>query len=153
MPKALQKTIDVTCPTCYATSNQRCIESNLRRDGIRRRRIECKECKHRYTSFDQPLPLNSSGKRSLDDNSVWLILASDKRNFELAKEYNVSDNVISNIRSGSHYTEIYKKFHGLTTEDLNGCTRCYFWENKCTFGFPEAGGTFASECTLFQSKQ
>lgn len=153
MPKALQKTIDVSCPSCYATDNQRCIESNLRQDGIRRRRIECKECKHRYTSFDQPVLLNRVGKRSLDDDAVWLILASNKRNFELAKEYNVSGNVIANIRNGSRYTEIYKKFHGLTNDDLNGCTRCYYWDKRCTFGFPEAGGTFASECTLFQSKQ
>jgi hypothetical protein len=113
----------------------------------------CKECDHRYTSFSEDVSLNRVGKRSLNESQVLLILSSTKRHIDLAVEYGVSSNVIACIRKGTRYIDIYKKFHGLTNDDLNGCTKCHFWEDRCTFGFPEAGGTFASDCTLFQSKQ
>jgi hypothetical protein len=92
-------------------------------------------------------------KRSLNDDAVWSILESTERHVDLAARYGVGCNVIANIRKGTRYTDVYKRFHGLTDDDLNSCTKCYFWESKCTFGFPEAGGNFASDCTLFQSKQ
>jgi len=32
------------------------------------------------------------------------------------------------------------------------CASCHHWVNRCTFGFPEAGGTFADECDLFEQR-
>lgn len=30
------------------------------------------------------------------------------------------------------------------------CLHCCFWAGRCSFGFPEAGGEFAAECSMFK---
>lgn len=40
------------------------------------------------------------------------------------------------------------------TQTLKQCSSCSFWDHdslKCSLGFPEAGGTFAEECSSYLS--
>ena len=40
------------------------------------------------------------------------------------------------------------------TQTLKNCSSCSFWDHdglKCSLGLPEAGGTFAEECSSYFS--
>lgn len=144
-----------TCPECFATTNQRVLESKRRADGARRRRIHCKECGQRYTTYEGGADGYGRGhnRRKFSEEQVLAILASDKPSRALALEYDVHYNTIHNIKKGYKYPFIYRKFHGIGPAHALMCNQCMHWTTRCTFGFPDAGGTFAEECNFYQQDQ
>lgn len=77
-------------------------------------------------------------------------MLSDASIRELARVYNMTHQSISLIRSGRAYRDVYAAL-GLQRD---GCHSCKFWESsQCSFGFPEAGGTFSKECTLYERQR
>lgn len=140
MPESLHS----QCPKCG--NNGRCIESRTRTDGARRRRIKCLACDHRWTQLvggppGYELP---STRRKLNADQIHAILASPLGYGRLAKEYGVTQSVIVRIKKGITYREI--------TNSLGpSCADCEHWSGSCAFGFPEAGSTFAQECSLYAS--
>lgn len=66
---------------------------------------------------------------------------------QLAAEYGITHQSIALIKSGRSYRDVYTAL-GL---NRSGCHSCRFWLNHgCSFDFPEAGGSFSKDCTLYE---
>jgi hypothetical protein len=51
-------------------------------------------------------------------------------------------------------TAIQQVLNPPTSESRKSCTLCSYWSNgSCSMQFPEAGGLFASECSLYEPNQ
>lgn len=44
------------CPECNG-DNLKCVDSRLKEDHLRRRRYACKDCGHRFTTFEMTLEI------------------------------------------------------------------------------------------------
>lgn len=142
---------------CQQCSSPDCkvVESRLLIDGTRRRRWQCRHCEARWTTHAQdagPAKLRRKpkprlhGSRTLTDAQAADIMLSDVPIRELARVYDMTHQAITLIRAGRVYRDVYA---ALGLQSL-GCQSCKFWDSKCSFGFPEAGGTFSQECTLYE---
>lgn len=142
------------CQECRSSACK-VIESRLLLDGTRRRRWHCFDCANRWTTHGQdagpakarrkPKP-RLHGSRTLTNAQAAEIMLSDLPIRELARVYDMTHQAITLIRAGRVYRDVYASL-GL---ERHGCQSCKFWDTKCTFGFPEAGGTFSNECTLYE---
>jgi hypothetical protein len=111
------------CPKCR---QQTCItiESRINKDNSRRRRKECSSCKYRYTTY------------------------------EVSEHFYKSSN-LNQRRVDAIITCLNLDSTTQTTHDLShaSCDNCvYMCSYGCSFDFPDAGGTFANECSMFQRK-
>lgn len=138
MPEALL----LGCPKCGNIG--RCIESRTRTDGARRRRLKCPACDHRWTQIEGGPPGSElpSTRRKLNADQIRAILSSPLGYVKLARQYGVTQSVIVRIKKGITYKELSS---GLGPS----CSDCEHWSGSCAFGFPEAGSTFAQECSLY----
>ena len=51
-------------------------------------------------------------------------------------------------------TAISQVLNPSTSESRKSCTSCSYWlDGSCSMQFPEAGGSFASECSLYEPNQ
>jgi hypothetical protein len=77
-------------------------------------------------------------------------MLSDASIRQLAADYEMTHQSISLIKNGRAYRDVYAAL-GLSR---SGCYSCRFWlKDACSFGFPEAGGTFSKDCTLYEPIQ
>lgn len=82
------------------------------------------------------------------------MILSDKSTLALAADYGISHQAISQIRLGHVYTEVHasleKQGHRLPSHDKKLCVDCQHWGRYgCSFGFPDAGDDFATDCDLY----
>lgn len=153
--------MNVNCPDCNKIK-PKLLESRLTVRGIRRRRFECQGCRYRWTMFNKEtegreyLDKWSANKarfsewRRLSPAQAMAIIVSPKPQRVLAKEYGVTRQTISSIQTGRFYKDIYLELYPPRTGPMIYCTSCKHWShNRCGFGFPDAGDTFATECSVY----
>ena len=156
--------MDVNCPDCSKVE-PKLLESRMTVRGVRRRRFECKRCRYRWTLFvkeNEGRPYkpnlwdahkgNMSPFRSLSSDQIRTVILSNKPQRILAEDYALSRQSISLIQTGRMYKEIYEEIHPPRTGPLLYCSNCVHWNhNKCGFGFPDSGDTFATDCSVYLS--
>lgn len=115
--------LSIRCPSCNEIAVKIIESRGTRGDSIRRRRRECGECGYRDTTYEVTESF-----------------------FKLAKE---NKNILGKIRkfvSGSDKPEPKEIVNTLGAT----CERCsYMSSYGCAFDFPEAGGSFAEECSMY----
>lgn len=111
------------CPKCR---QQTCItiESRINKDNSRRRRKECSECGHRYTTYE----------------------VSE----HFYKSSNLNQRRVDTITKCLNLNSSTQSTHALSDSFCDNCV--YMCSYGCSFDFPDAGGTFATECSMFQRK-
>lgn len=95
-------------------------------------------------------------KRKLTTRQAVRVMLSDGSSASLAEKFGITRQAIDSIRTGQSYTEIYKRLHEkgrvVRSRGKLVCEQCVHWlgERGCDFGFPDAGGDFATDCSLFR---
>lgn len=111
------------CPACEETSVKVIESRETKGDSIRRRRRECRECGYRDTTYEVTESF-----------------------FKLAKE---NKDIVSRIRKFVSGSDEQAPEENVNTSDTT-CEQCSHMSSYgCAFDFPEAGGSFAEECSLF----
>ena len=100
------------------------IESRVQKDKTRRRRKECTHCKERFTYYEV-------------SEEFYKLALRNKR---------LVETIIKCLDLGS----CTQSSHAVSVDVCDNCV--YMRSGDCDFGFPDAGGTFASECSVFQRK-
>lgn len=118
------KQIGSECPKC---KQQTCItiESRINKDNSRRRRKECTECGHRCTAYE------------VSENFYKTALANQR--------------AIDNFTKSLNLNLIPLLTHESSSDTCDDCV--YMRSFGCSFDFPDAGGTFASECSMFEREK
>lgn len=110
-----------TCPACKQQTVIT-LESRTNKDKSRRRRKSCAECGYRYTVYE----------------------VSEEFYRTAVRNQQAVDNFIKCLnldRSSSANDE----------PDLYSCYDCIHMRSSgCSFDFPDAGGAFANECSMFE---
>jgi protein-arginine kinase activator protein McsA len=109
------------CPKCQKHSCT-VLESRINKDNTRRRRKVCTECDHRHTVYEvsEEFYKNAVLHQRLIDHFI------DNLNLEMSP---TSQNALSLIT----------------------CDNCvHMRPSGCSFDFPDAGGSFASDCSMFE---
>jgi hypothetical protein len=151
----------VNCPDCKS-EKQKLLSSRLTVRGKRRRRFECQICKYRWTvhtdeSKGRPYKTrwqDNEAKRSswrrISREDALNIITSPLPQRVLAAQYGMSRQSISLIQTGSMYKEIYQELYPPRTGPVYSCASCASWSREqCGFGFPDAGGDFATDCCVY----
>jgi hypothetical protein len=108
------------CPSCQHDSFK-VIESRIAFETVRRRRKSCSACGHRETTYE----VSQAFFVEAQSNAELLL--------RLKRALTGKDFPSSVLESSE-----------------TSCLDCtYFEHNRCSFEFPEAGGSFARECTMF----
>ena len=157
-----------SCPGC-GSGRTAVIETRLRQTGGRRRRHECCDCQHRWTTWVEGPPLprrpraSSSGRRPpLTIDEVRLVLTSPLSGVELSRQLGCTPQSITAIRRGeSHASSLPELPRRLMRPRYSkggpSCRDCRHWSDAtaCGIGLPdpmEEGPAFAADCTLYQEK-
>lgn len=153
----------MNCPSCKS-ENTGVLETRLRADGVRRRRYKCFTCLDRWSEFEQPsgdkadavlLPKQPARRRLTPKDAEEILLSEESRG-DLARRFNVTRETIRKILTRETYADVYKRLvmEGKleAPSDLRFCEMCVHWtaDRGCDFGFPDAGGEFATDCYLFR---
>ena len=122
----------------------------------------CKLCGYRWTIYvdlnkgkEIPEPQVPSRKTRLTEKEVKSILLDRRSYGQIAKDYDVSHQSISAIKRGETYKYFCKNIPRYKPKiKLNiTCQTCDQWcNNKCALGVPEAGVSFANECSFYNLK-
>jgi transcriptional regulator NrdR family protein len=148
----------MTCPEC-SSEQLRLLESRPTARGERRRRYTCDVCLHRWTEFSADKVRKRSfsfcrknpTQRYLTHKEIVAILKSDLTITKLASEYNVPATTIAKIQRGTIYKAIYDQVCRPIETNANSCESCSNWsKERCGFGFPDAGGDFATDCVVYK---
>lgn len=140
------------------------LASRKRVDGVRRRRYKCLVCEHRWTQFYEGacdvraklVRTSAPERRNLTVRQAIFVMLSDKSSAALAAKYGVTRQAIDSVRHGKSYADIYKKLEAkgrkLRVQGRLVCEQCVHWRGElgCDFDFPDAGGDFATDCSLFR---
>jgi len=111
----------VTCPVCKEQTAIT-LESRVNKDFSRRRRRVCTECNHRYTTYE------------VDEAFYKTAIANQRVVDKVIKCLNLSGSLPNNSEF-----------------DIHDCADCVHMRSSgCGFDFPDAGGTFANECSMFE---
>ena len=140
----------MNCPSCDST-DVRVVDSRHCTDGRWRRRHHCSTCLDRWTTYESN---GVSHKRTLSPTEAAAVILSDKSTLALAADYGITHQAISQIRLGRVYAEVHahleKQGHRLPSHSKKLCVDCHHWGRYgCSFGFPDAGEDFATDCDLY----
>ncbi|NBX50358.1 hypothetical protein EBT25_10540 [bacterium] len=111
------------CPSCDQKAVKVIESRETRGDSIRRRRRECGECGYRDTTYEVTEAF-----------------------FNLAKE---NKNALIRVRKVVLGSDGTAPKEIVNTSDTTCEQCCYMGSYGCAFDFPEAGGSFAEECSMF----
>jgi hypothetical protein len=112
-----------TCPECKETT-LKTIESRLvDSDRVRRRRRACSHCGHRDTTYEV-----------------------DEKFYREAREYGRVLGKIQMCLTNKKLGDLEES----VKKPERTCEQCFHMSHYgCSFDFPEAGGSFAEECSMF----
>lgn len=162
----------MNCPKCNSAQTELC-ESRLCVNGTRRRRHQCKDCGHRWTSWDGPRPtlhdVNRKRRTSppakarprLTPEEVrFALVRLDLNNRQAADQLGCSRETVRQVRCGLLYVTVHpelprpKSPPNRTPMAGPTCEQCKSWTGAaCGFGFPDPvleGLTFAADCGLYE---
>ena len=143
---------------------------------IRSYRLRCKCCGYRWSlHYDTVLkqevqvskmsdhrPLN---QKRFTPTEVRTILTDSRSGAELAEFFGVTHQSISQVRTGKSYSDLWPELPRRGTPSakpepvkkevmeskLLNCRTCtHWWQKRCSLDVPEAGGTFAEDCSFYQ---
>lgn len=109
------------CPVCKQRTAIT-LESRSNKDNSRRRRKECSECKHRFTTHE------------VSEEFYKTALTNKKALDTIMKCLNLNESSLINGESDGY--------------DCGDCVHMRSF--GCGFEFPDAGGNFANECSMFE---
>lgn len=110
-----------TCPVCKNQSVVT-IESHTNQDDSRRRRKHCIECNRRHTTYE------------VSEDFYKTAVSNKKTIDKITKCLNLNGILSTTDEPDTHF-----------------CDDCvYMHSYGCDFEFPDAGGTFANECSMFK---
>ena len=140
----------MSCLSCKST-DVKVIDSRHCTDGRWRRRPRCGVCLERWTTYEST---GRNHKRALSPAEAAEVILSKKSTVTLATEYGVTHQAISRIRLGQVYAEVHsllgEQGHRLPSHSKKLCIDCLHWGRYgCSFGFPDAGDDFATDCDLY----
>lgn len=142
--------------------------------SIRTYRLKCKCCGFTWSvHYDTKLnkevevsrmsdnrPLN---QRRLTPAEVRTILIDARSGAELARVFGISQQAINQVRAGKAYRRLWPELPRKFPEDhyktpaekaeskRTTCRTCtHWWQGRCGLDVPEAGGTFAEDCSFYQ---
>ena len=109
------------CPACKKQTAVT-LESRSNKDSSRRRRKVCTECNHRYTTYE------------VSEEFYRAAVLNQKAVDNFIKCLNLD-------RSSAVHDD----------SDVYACDDCVHMRSYgCSFEFPDAGGAFANECSMFE---
>jgi transposase-like protein len=148
------------CPDCKS-ERRTLLESRKTARGVRRRRYECQTCLHRWTDFEKghkpkAKPAAETVKhhafRRLSREEAIEIIQSKLPQRELSKIYGITRQAISRIQTGQQYKDIYEELFPFCRRPILHCIECLHWLREgCGLEFPEAGDTFATDCSAYKA--
>lgn len=109
------------CPVCKQQTAIT-LESRSNKDASRRRRRACTECDHRYTTYE------------VDENFYRTAIINQRAIDKIIKCLNLDRSSFVN--------------NDLVVHDCSDCVHMRSY--GCSFDFPDAGGAFANECSMFE---
>jgi DNA-binding transcriptional regulator YdaS (Cro superfamily) len=111
-----------------------------------------------HKSDNQPLET-----RKLTPEEVKLVLTDKRDNVALARLLGVVPQSVSQIRTGRSYKDLWPELprRAAQVKALGAvptirstkitCQDCaHWWQKRCGLDIPEAGGTFAIQCSFYQ---
>jgi hypothetical protein len=125
------------------------LKSQVRKSGKRWRRWRCESCSYTWSTLDEP-HVNyrneaNRRRRKLTDAQAMELAASRLTLEVLSERYGVTRRKIWDIKNHSAYKDVFTQ-----AQDASTCINCAYWDSGCAFDFPEAGGSFAEECSMFE---
>lgn len=134
-------------------------------------RYRCLLCGHRWTVHrckeqgkevdprDYSFPVMKK-PRNFTHEEIKAVLLDKRSCTEIAKDYGATSQTISAMQIGRTYRylwpEIERRVPKPRHRDVEpkvkriSCNQCTYWSKRsCSFDFPDAGGFFAEECSLF----
>lgn len=109
------------CPKCKQDTSIT-IESRITKSDVRRRRKECTSCSHRHTVYE----------------------VSEEFYKTAVENKNVIDRLIRSLNLSS----VSGSTHESSTDTCDECV--HMLPRGCGFDFPDAGGSFATECSMYE---
>lgn len=150
----MTKGVKQLCPACGSGSTA-IVKTDRRLNNIRWRRHHCRNCGNRWsTHFKSEVSFaecSTYGTRQLSTAQAVEVLTSPLSARALARHYGIRHTTILNIRAGRTYKDAYQQVNP-SGEVSESCSLCSHWSAGCTFQFPEAGGTFAADCIVYDPK-
>lgn len=102
-------------------------------------------------------------QKKLTETEVRLILTDERSGAELAKVLGVTHQAVNQVRTGKTHQRVLPELPRVVPEVRNykrmpiirstkiTCQDCaHWWQKRCSLDVPEAGGTFAIECSFYQ---
>ena len=126
------------CPTCHGPSAV--IRVRRCSNGAVRRRLECRECAHRWTTHQGERPRNGGRKagipnsRDLKPDEVRCILESGGSIRSIAKRLGRSAPAVADVLAGRTHADMFTEIprrQGLSCLQSQHCT------GRCGMGFPD----------------
>lgn len=160
------KATTTNCPGC-SSSHTRVILTRLCGNGTRRRRHQCHDCGHRWTTWlgDRPPPSrppvarggNGGNKPPLTEADVRLVLTSELSSVKLARQLGRSREAIAAIRRGTIHRDTCPELPRRAVQHRTiSCHDCLHWSHDCCgMEFPDPineGPGFAVDCAVFQPR-
>jgi len=142
--------------------------------SIRSYRLRCRCCGFRWTvHYDTKLNkeviatrMSDSrilNQKKLTEAEVKLILTDERSGPALAKLFGVTHQAINQVRTGKTHQQVlpelprkfpqghYQSAPGKVESKKLNCRDCaHWWQKRCSLDVPEAGATFADECSFYQ---
>lgn len=154
------------CPNCHGGS-WKIIETRNRIDGSVRRRHQCDDCRHRWTTISngerpsrpplKPAAKNQRRRRKLTLEQVYRILTETQlSNKELGIKLGVTYQCIQQIRRGITWSYAFPELpREMPAEPVRSrsCLKCKDWEGRCGIGLPDPdieGPGFAADCDFYE---
>lgn len=95
-------------------------------------------------------------RRRLTMRQARNVMLSSESSTVLAAKYGMTRQSIDLVRTGKTYSDVYRKLQQkgerLWPLERLLCEQCVHWRSDrgCDFDFPDAGGDFATDCSLFR---
>jgi hypothetical protein len=160
----------LTCTNCGASRGLHTETVYTIYDGRRRRRRKCIHCGAKIRTLQEPGgpellanellecgPHRRSKKLTAEQVlAIRIAAAEGQRLTALGARYGISHQAVSQLVTGATWRQvggpIRRAVRQLVPADGPTCEGCADWCDGCSFGFPEAGGAFAAECSLYEPR-
>ena len=139
-------------PVCHGVGTV--LEVRRCSNGAKRRRLECRDCGHRWTAHQGQPPGHRGGLQQgqrlpftrLTEAEVRAILTATGGAKQIAAQVGRSHPTVLAVLSGTRYAD---RAPELPRRSSRSCLNCGHWSGRCGLGFPDPeieGPTFGADC-------